>query len=366
VVTLAEVGGAQSYVRDLLPAATEEFDVTVAAHGNGPLRTACVQHGVTFVPLEHVRRELSPRDLVGLAELYRLFRRLRPDIVHLNSSKAGVLGRLAAAAARVPIRVFTAHGWAFNGTSERARGLYLRAERLVSPLTTMTVCVSEADRRSGVEAGTCTDERSTVIPNAVDVAAALPRNGAARSRVEIVSVGRLAEQKNFPALIAAASLLPPGRAHVCVLGDGPQRPLLDRLIADAGLEQTVDLHGEVSDVRPFLAGADVFVLSTHFEGMPISLLEAMAASLPIVASDVNGLDEVVIDGTTGFLVPPDDPAALAAALRRLIDDPVKRRAFGQAAHERALERFSLQRWRDDHPALYASLLHAPAPSAGAA
>src|SRR5262249_23478333 len=159
-----------------------------------------------------------------------------------------VLGRVAAAAARVPVRVFTAHGWAFNGTSERAPGLYLRAERLVRPLTTMTICVSESDRRSGIDAGTCSDEHSTVIANAVGVADALPRNGASSGRVEIVSVGRLAEQKNFPALIAAAALLPPGRARVCVLGDGPQRPLLEHLIAEAGLEESFDLHGEVADV----------------------------------------------------------------------------------------------------------------------
>src|SRR5665213_3043365 len=118
VVTLAEVGGAQSYVRDLLAATRDTFDVSVAAHGDGPLRTAAGELGVPFIPLCHVRRELSLlQDPLALLELTALFRRVRPDIVHLNSSKAGVLGRLAAAIARTPARVFTAHGWAFKATS---------------------------------------------------------------------------------------------------------------------------------------------------------------------------------------------------------------------------------------------------------
>ena len=357
VVTLAETGGAQSYVRELLPAVREEFDVMVAAHGDGPLRAACAELSVPFVPLRHVRRALSPvHDPLGLLELARLFRRLRPDIVHLNSSKAGVLGRIAAAAARVPVRIFTAHGWAFKATSGAGARLYLWADRAVRPVTTTVICVSETELRAGLAARVCTEGRSTVIPNAVEVGAAPQRQSRRPGPAEIVSVGRLAVPKDFSTLVAAVARLPAGAVRLRVLGDGPLRALLEAEIDELGLADVVELTGEVPDVRPYLAEANVFVLSSRSEGMPLSVLEAMAAGLPVVASDVGGLAEVVIEGETGFLVPPGEPGSLADRLGRLVDDPELREALGQAGRRRAEERFSLPGWREAHLDLYRGLL----------
>ena len=144
VITLAEVGGAQSYVAALLPALAERYEVVLAAHGEGPLRAAAAEAGARFVPLRHVRRPIRPwRDLAGLVELSRLLRRERPQILHASSSKAGVLGRLAAVATRVPIRFFTVHGWAFSAYSGLPSLLYRITDRLMAPLTTVTICVSE-------------------------------------------------------------------------------------------------------------------------------------------------------------------------------------------------------------------------------
>ena len=316
--------------------------MTVAAYGEGPLREACAARGIPFVPLRHVRRDISfSRDLVGLVELVRLFRRIRPDIVHLNSSKAGVLGRIAGTLARVPVIVFTAHGWAFKATSGLRARLYLWGDRVVRPRTTMTICVSDTDRREGIAARTCSADRSTVITNAVDVDAALPHTPGGGERVEIVSVARLTAQKDFPGLIAAATQLAPGTAHIRILGDGPQRPELETQIARHNLDDTVELVGEVADVRPYLATADIFVLSTHSEGMPIAVLEAMAANLPVVTTNVSGLHEVVLHEQTGLLTAADDPHALAEALTRLIDDPNLRRRLGDNGRRRAEEHFSL-------------------------
>lgn len=355
VVTLAEVGGAQSYVRDLLPAMAEHFDVMVAAHGEGPLKDYCERNDVAFVSLRNVRRALSWRDFLGLIELVRLFRRVRPDIVHLNSSKVGVLGRLAALCARVPVRVFTAHGWAFKATSGVGAAAYLWADRLVRPLATMVVCVSTLEREAGLAARTCTATRSLVIENGVDVEAALPHVPNESNRVRILSVGRLAAPKNFPALIAATARLPRGSVELRILGDGPQRELLIAKIAAHDLEDEVELVGQVDDVRPFLAESDIFVLSSNSEGMPLAVLEAMAAGLPTVVSAVGGLHEVVLDGETGLLVPADDADALASAMLRLVDDRGLRERLGRAARRRAEERFGLGRWRAAHLELYQSL-----------
>jgi glycosyltransferase involved in cell wall biosynthesis len=364
-VTLAEVGGAQTYVRDLLAATRDEFDVSVAAHGDGPLRTAAANLGVPFIPLRHVRRDLSlVQDPLGLLELTRLFRRLRPDIVHLNSSKVGILGRVAAAVAGVPIRVFTAHGWAFKATSGAGASVYLWADRIVRPLTTMVVCVSQTELRAGLAARTCTTGRSMVITNGVDVEGALRRapedaDGSDRPqgrRVEIISVGRLAEPKDFSTLIAAMARLEPGAARLRVFGEGPLRESLEREIAEQGVADTVELPGEVPDVRPFLAESDIFVLSSRSEGMPLSVLEAMAAALPVVASAVGGLSEVVVDGETGLLIEAGNAEELARALALLAGDRERRERLGALGRQRAEQEYALPRWRTAHLDLYRRLL----------
>jgi glycosyltransferase involved in cell wall biosynthesis len=137
-----------------------------------------------------------------------------------------------------------------------------------------------------------------------------------------------------------------------IVGDGPERPALEAEIRAAGLLQRVELAGERRDVPQLLEDADVFVLSSRSEGAPLSILEAMAAGLPVVASAVGGVPEIVDDGTTGLLVPPGDAGALAAALERLLADPALRSRLGGAGWERVRERFDLAQLRRSHLELY--------------
>jgi glycosyltransferase involved in cell wall biosynthesis len=369
LITLAEVGGAQTYVATLLPALAERFDVAVAAHGSGPVRTAAEEAGVRFIALRHVRRPVNPwRDLAGFLELTRLLRRERPDIVHANSSKAGVLGRLAAAAAGVPIRIFTVHGWAFaarGGLQSRAYGW---ADRLVRPLTTVTICVSEHDRVTGLRAHTCSAERTVVIRNAVAPETG-PHARQDRPRPLLISVGRLKAPKDFITLVRALALLPAGSCDALIVGDGPDRPELEAELRQLGIEDRVRLAGKRDDVRTLLAEADLFVLSSVSEGLPVSVLEAMAAELPVVASRVGGVPELVVDGENGFLVPPRDPRERAVARKRLVDDRDLRRHLGAVGRVRAETRFNLNGFRRAHLELYAAELarHSlPAPSPTAA
>jgi glycosyltransferase involved in cell wall biosynthesis len=356
LITLAEVGGAQTYVSLLLPVLAGRFDVAVAAHGPGPLRDAAAEAGVRFIALEHVRRPVSPwRDLAGFVELVRLLRRERPDILHASSSKAGVLGRLAAAAAGVPIRIFTVHGWAFAAHSGLAALFYRWADRVTRRLTTVTICVSENGRAAGIRAGTCSRERTVVIRNAVSLDG-LPSPRHERERPRLVSVGRLKAPKDFATLARALAALPAGSFDALIVGDGPDRPALEAELRRLGLEHRARLLGERHDVPALLAAADVFVLSSVSEGLPMSVLEAMAAELPVVASRVGGLPELVVDGKTGFLVPPEDPHELAAALGRLIDDRDLRRRLGAVGRVHAETRFDLNSFRRAHLDLYAGEL----------
>jgi len=356
LITLAEVGGAQTYVAALLPALTERFDVAVAAHGPGPLQFAAEEAGARFIPLEHVRRPINPwRDLVGFVELVRLLRRERPDIVHASSSKAGILGRLAAHAAGVPIRIFTVHGWAFAAYSGLVSRLYRWADRLVRPLTTVTVCVADHERAVGIRARTCTAERTVVIHNAVALEDA-PRARHENDPPVLVSVGRLQAPKDFITLTRALVLLPAGSFEAVIVGDGRDRPAVEAELQRLGLRDRVRLAGERYDVPELLAQSDVFVLSSLSEGLPVSVLEAMAAELPVVASRVGGVPELVVEGRTGFLVAPENPAALAGALQPLVEDAELRRRLGAAGRVRVETQFNVNVFRRAHLDLYAGEL----------
>ena len=353
LITLAETGGAQAYVAALAAALTREYDVVVAAHGEGFLSDAARGVGARYVPLRHLRRQLDPlHDALALVELLRLFRRERPLVVHVNSSKAGVLGRLAAVAARVPVRFFTVHGWAFKAHSGRAATAYRWIDRLMSPLTTTTICVADGERDAGLRARTCRADRTVVIRNGVPLGT--PAHGTGEP-VTILSVGRLRAPKDFVTLVRAMAVLEPGSACLRIAGDGPDRAAVASEVARLGLGGMVELLGTRSDVLELLAGADVFVLSSDSEGLPLSVLEAMAAGLPVVASAVGGVPEAVRGGETGTLVPPRDSAALAQALVRLVADPALRSSLGEAGRRRVEREFSLERFEREHLELYRKL-----------
>jgi glycosyltransferase involved in cell wall biosynthesis len=354
-ITLAETGGAQSYLAHLLPALVRHFDVTVAAHGRGPLRDAASRAGAEFIPLTHVRRPLNPfRDFLGIVELYRLLRSASPEVLHLNSSKVGILGAVAGWAARVPVRVFTVHGWAHKAYSGWRAEAFIWAHRLTRSLTTSVICVSHAERSVGIAARTCIGERTVVIPNAVPLRPVSARDPA--RPLVIISVTRLRPPKDTLTLVRALKIVAPHLHHALIVGDGPDRSSISAAIADAGLTDRVELLGERNDVRSLLANSDIFVLATLSEGMPLALLEAMAEGLPAVASNVGGMPEIVQDGENGFLVPAGDAAALARALHRLMGDADLRLRLGRAARHTVAEHYGLERFRSRHIELLQRLL----------
>src|SRR5205807_9503285 len=181
-------------------------------------------------------------------------------------------------------------------------------------------------------ARTCSAGRTAVVPNAVDVEAA-PRWSHEGEEPQVVSVGRFKYPKDFVTLVGAlAHLESPFRA--LIVGDGPDRPAIEEALRRHDLTDRVELAGERNDVPELLAAADVFVLSSRSEGLPVSVLEAMAAELPVVATAVGGLPELVVEGETGFLVPPGDARALGAALGRLLADAELCRRLGEAGRRR--------------------------------
>jgi glycosyltransferase involved in cell wall biosynthesis len=331
MITRAERGGAQSHVLELLNL-RDRARITVVSGEDGFLLEAARALGLETVVVPSLVAQINPRrDPEAVRDVVRLLRQFRPDLLHLHSSKAGLIGRVAAWLAGVPA-VFTAHGWAFTeGASPARRQLAVWSERLAAPLSAAIIAVSDYDR--------ALSERLHVTRRARTIHNALPENlpvkrtepRATEARVKLLMVARFAPPKNQALLLRAAAALQ--ETEVWLIGEGPDLAQAQALAEGLGMQDRVWFTGNRSDVGELLAQGDVFCLCSHYEGFPISILEAMRAGLPVVASDVGGVAEAVLHERTGLVVPQGDVAHWRLALTRLIDDPALRARYGQAGRK---------------------------------
>lgn len=287
-----------------------------------------------------------------LMALRRYLRERRPAILHTHNPTPHQYGAIARLAAGVPVLVHTKHG-RNEDLSSKSR----RYERLAGRLTDTVVPVSidAADVARSLEGVPA--HRIRVIHNGVDIADMVPR-GDIEPGWRVVHVARLNVVKDQATLLRAARLVldREPRFRLDIVGDGEMRPELERLAGELGLGDAVRFHGFHDDVRPFLAAADVFVLSSLSEGIAITLLEAMAAALPVVTTNVGGNREVVVHNETGLLVLAGNPAALAEALLRVLGDPVAAARMGRAGRDRVAAKFALKTTVDAYESLYLELL----------
>lgn len=363
VVTLSEWGGAQEVVRILADNLRRTYPVVVACAPGGRLIDELTALEIPVVPIRHLARYPHPfRDFAALLALLRLIRTLRPAIVHAHSTKAGMLARVAARLARVPVVLFTAHGWAFtSGRSRWKRVLLAAIERCLARVTTRIICVSRYDRELALQFRVAPAEKLEVIHNGLDpslFAGRTPGEGSRKRRrsqeLVMTFVGRLRSPKDPFTLIRAFSKLDRGR--LVIVGDGPQRQNVLELIDELDLAHRVELTGERKDVPSLLAASDVFVLTSNWEGLPLTIIEAMLAGLPVVATRVGGVPELIEDGVTGFLVPRQEPEDLADVLRRFVMDENMTSRMGQAGKEKAMREFSLGQMLSQVQALYERML----------
>jgi glycosyltransferase involved in cell wall biosynthesis len=349
----------------------------VGASAPGPHVEALAGRGITHVPLAHATRAMAPvEDARALAELVALFLRIRPSIVHTHTPKPGVYGRLAARLARVPVVVNTVHGlYALPEDPWPKRAAVYGLERLAATCSQTEFLVNSEDqqtfRRLRVPADRLVLLRSGLgidlqrfDPRTVsdaDRAAARRELGAtADDDVVVGLVGRLVREKGYLEVFEAADRLRSRfpRLRVAVIGpDEPEKA--DALTAadkQAADRAGVRFLGRRDDVVRLYAGMDIHVLASHREGFPRSPMEASAMGVPVVATEIRGSRQAVDHGTTGLLVPPRDPAALAGAIARLAADPAERRRFGAAARRKALDAFDQQLCVDLTLAAYERLL----------
>jgi len=378
VITRLDLGGAQQNTLHCVATHDRDrFDVGLIAGAGGRLddrARAIADADVALVPW--LRHPVSPvHDLAAVGRLRREFRDRRVDVVHTHSSKAGILGRLAARRAGVPVVVHTVHGWSFNDTQPwPVRATYRALERIAARWTDRLVVVSSRNADVGLAHGIGRPDRYVTVHSGIaadvyrrprgvraSVRAAL---GYGPDDLVVATVGNLKPQKAPLDFVAAAARIAAEepRARFFLVGDGPLAGEVEARGAALGLGGRVRLLGWRDDVADLLQAMDVFLLTSRFEGLPRSVLQAMAAGVPVVATAVDGTPEVIVDGESGLLVPPADPAAAARAVLRMLSEPGLADRCRAGATRALTEAFDIDRMVRDLEALYLGALRGRGPA----
>ncbi len=365
-ITQSNFGGAQRHVFDLAMGLRETHEVAVMAGGSGMLIQRLQATGVRTIPLPALERRVSLLgDIRTFFEVLQILRKERPDVFHIHSSKMGAIGALAGRLAGVRV-VFTAHAWAFN----EPRGLLAKTViRLIAWFTVLlshrTIAVSESVRTQ--MRLPFTRRKIAVIHNGIAPRQSLPRSEARLRLAENVPplnvardafwFGTFAELHPVKGLDVAIEAMrtvvrKDSRAHFVIAGDGDERASLERRVREAGLVNNVHFLGFVPDAGMFVAAFDCFLVPSRSEALSYAILEAGAAGLPVIATRVGGIPEI-IDETTGVLVPPDDAPALADAMTHALTHP-ETANLGSFLRDRVLSDFTLERMLRETVALYAT------------
>jgi glycosyltransferase involved in cell wall biosynthesis len=356
------LGGGQAVVLALARGLDRQrFDVSVCARGGGPLEEEIRRAGLSFVPAP-----FGGKYAFGLTRtIAALLRREKPDILHTHGGVAGLYGRMAARRAGVARVVHTIHGIHYlHYRNILLRAVYADLERYCSKATNVVVLVSEADLDTARRLRLARPAKLRLVRNGVDCAglqtedfarrAAAPAPARPQGRPLVGSVARLHRQKGVVFLLRAAADILAGRpeGRIVVAGGGELEENLRGEARRLEVDRRFLLLGERADAREILSRLDVFVLPSLWEGLPLVLIEAAALGRPIVATAVDGSREIIADGETGLLVPPADPAALAAAVKRLLDDPVLAARLAARARETIPPRFTLEKMVDGYEEIY--------------
>lgn len=342
VVTKGGWGGAQRYVYDLaVNLDKERFETKLIAGQGRELPEKLAAAGITTITLSRLNRNLSVlADLKTFFSLIKIFRQERPDIVHLNSPKAGGLGTLAARLVGVKKIIYTAHGWTFNESRPwLIRALIWLASWLTVLLSHNTITITASEQLQGLQMPWCA-KKIKLIRNGLTAPNFLPRELACKklnlstnsyplNPILIGTIAELHRNKGLEYLIRALSTVRKQDWQAVIIGNGEEKTYLEKLITKLQLENKIKLTGFIDNAAELLPAFDIFVLPSLKEGLPYVLLEAGLAKLPIIATSVGGIPELITREHTGLLVPPGDAPTLTQAITSLLESPELRQTLGE-------------------------------------
>ncbi len=355
VITRADLGGAQTHLIDLLEGLQGRVTPEVIVGEHGFLTKHLEDMGIYCEVVPSLVQPIDPiNDIRAVFAIRSIIARRKPDLVHLHTSKAGVVGRVAAASLRVP-SIFTAHTWCFaEGTSWKWRTIGLPVERAISRFTDCIVNVSEENRRLALRNGVGREPQQITIHNGV-ADTNLRADPGVSTKAGIICVARFVPQKDQALLLRALHRIA-SDAMLMFVGDGPTRGEIEALAATLRLSDRVQFLGERRDISELFAAAQLFVLPSRWEGFPLTILEAMRAGLPVIATDVGGVREAVQHSHTGFLTNVGDEADMAQKLETLLSSAELRRQMGAAGRARYEELFTRQGMLKSLCAVYDAVL----------
>lgn len=402
LITQAEFGGAQKYVLELAIHIGDSYQTSVAAgelKKSKELLIRLKHKGIETHNLKHVCRSISPiKDVLGLIELTKLILKLKPDIIHLHASKMSVLGSFAACLAKrfskdnyKPIVIYTAHGWVFTEKISRLRATFYEwAERYTAPLKDKIIVLSELDKKLAIDRKIAPASRLKVIPNGVRIATKdlldkkqarhIIRMQAARllrdynkqspnlsrnpDELWVGTIANLYKNKGLEFLIEAAGMVNDSLKETgfdlpvttFIIGEGQLQEELHEQIEHHSLQNQIFLTGRLKDAWKYLKAFDIFVLPSLKEGFPFVLLEAMTAQVPVIATQVGAIPEVIEDKKNGILVPPGNSSILAENILELIHHEGVRVEIGKRAKAQVSRKYTLKALIRSVEKVYSSLV----------
>jgi len=371
-------GGAQRYIYDLAINLANDYDITIAVgepRGRKDLQSRITNHipHIKIIQLKHLVRRISPtHDILAIFELRKLYKKIKPDIIHLNSSKAGILGSLAKwyVLRGTCYVVYTVHGWVFNEPlSKLKKWLYKKLESFTARFKNYFIVLSQADKQSALGIK-IPEKKLHIIPPGIDTNKKYLTKNETRNQLSqltnkpinqstvIGTIANLYPTKGLDVLIEAVRILNTQysilNTQYFIIGDGPERKNLELLITNYQLPN-IHLLGHLKNASQYLPAFDIFVLPSHKEGFPYTLLEAMAQNIPVIATDVGGIPTLIHHKKTGSLIKPDNANELAKTISETYLNQEQSKIFARQALSE-VQKYTLKNTLDRTSSLYHQLL----------
>lgn len=363
IITKSEIGGAQTHLMEVVRYMHRAgHDVSVITGTTGWLTNELSAISIDYEILPDLVREINlAKDIKTINYICRILENKHPDIIHCHSSKAGIVGRIAGAIKNVPA-VFTAHGWAFtSGVSPAKRIIYAAIEHMMLGITKRVICVSEFDRQLAKRWFVHNYNKIVTVHNGI----ADKKFSSSTVReyslpLKLVSVARFSHQKNNMELIREVeqiNKLYSGSLQLNMVGDGPLLSEAQAYVTSHKLENEVHFLGSRTDVDDILNQNDIFCLISNYEGLPISIIEAMRAGMPIIASDVGGVNELVQDGVNGFLISRGNISKLVDKLKYILEHKDLIKFMGEASRKIYEEEYTADRMNQKILSVYNEVVY---------
>lgn len=357
IVTQSQWGGAQRYVFDLANNLKNDFDITVACGQGGLLIDKLHENNIAVKVFKNLVRNINLfKDLACFWQVYRFIKRKKFDIVHTNSSKAEILGNLAAKLARTPKIIFTAHGFVFNEPLGKLKKIFfIGCEKFAAKFADKIITVSDFDRKTAIENKIVKTDKFITVYNGVKCFEKVKLKETFDSmKITVGTVANFYPVKGLKYFIDAAKIVCEKfpRVKFKIIGDGFLRPQLEQQIKALHLENVVDLVGFKKDIFAIMKTMDIFVLASLKEGLPYAILEAQSLGLPIIATNVGGIPEIIQDQKTGILVTAQNPDQLAQKIQLLIKNQNLRLKLAQAGQHNIKNNFNLSKMLEQTKAIY--------------